>query len=43
LLGSAAINGDAGDFDKAWALIAISSAVAGVIALTIGRAGKIET
>jgi EmrB/QacA subfamily drug resistance transporter len=43
LLGSAAINGDAGDFDKAWALIAISSAVAGVIALSIGRAGKIET
>ncbi len=43
LLGSAAITGDAGDFDKAWALIAISSAVAGVIALSIGRAGKIET
>ncbi len=40
VLGSAAITGTADDFDKAWAVIAISSAFAAVIALAIGRAGK---
>lgn len=42
VLGSAAIAGNADDFDKAWLLIAISSAFAGAVALTIGRAGKTE-
>jgi len=42
LLGSAAIGGNADDFDKAWSLIAIGAAAAGAIALTIGRAGRTE-
>lgn len=42
VLGAAAIAGDAADFDKAWALIAISSAAAGLVALAIGPAGKAE-
>lgn len=42
LLGSAAIGGTADDFDKAWVMIAVSAALAGAVALTIGRAGKTE-
>ncbi|HNC15175.1 MAG TPA: MFS transporter, partial [Solirubrobacterales bacterium] len=42
LLGSAAVVGTADDFDKAWLMIAISAAIAGATALTIGRAGKTE-
>ncbi|MCB0871405.1 MAG: MFS transporter [Solirubrobacterales bacterium] len=42
LLGTAAITGTADDFDKAWLMIAISAATAGVIALMIGKAGKSE-
>ena len=40
LLGSAAIGGTAEDFDKAWLMIAVTAAIAGAIALTIGRAGQ---
>lgn len=42
LLGSAGVVGTADDFDKAWLMIAISAAIAGATALTIGRAGKTE-
>ena len=42
LLGPAAIGGSAGDFDKAWLMIAAGAAVAGAIALTIGRTGRAE-
>jgi len=42
LLGSAAIVGTADDFDKAWLMIAVSAAVAGLAALGIGRAGQTQ-
>ena len=42
ILGTAAIAGTAEDFDKAWVMMAITAAIAGGIALTIGRAGKAE-
>ncbi|MBN8867245.1 MAG: MFS transporter [Solirubrobacterales bacterium] len=42
LLGTAAITGDAADFDKAWLMIAVSAALAGAVALGIGRVGRTE-
>lgn len=42
ILGAAAVGGTADDFDKAWLMIAISAGIAGVIALGMGSAGKVE-
>ena len=40
VLGTAAIGGTADEFDKGWAVIAIASTLAGIVALGIGRAGR---
>lgn len=39
LLGTAAVQGTANEFDKAWLMIAISAALAAVVAIGIGRTG----
>lgn len=40
LLGTAAIQGTADDFDKAWLMIGVSAGLAGIAALGIGRTGR---